>query len=58
MKIDNINISISTDGKNPELTKELKNLLLNDIINDNYNFEKRIKEIYYNGIKDHENNRK
>ncbi len=57
MKIDSINISISTDGKNPELTKELKNLLLNDMINDNCNFEKRIKEIYYNKIKGYENNR-
>ena len=58
IKIDCIDISINTNGENPELTKELKNLLLNDIINNNCNFEKKIKEIYYKKIGDYENNRK
>ncbi len=56
IKIDYIDISINTNGENPGLTKELKDLLLDDMVNNNCNFEEKIKEIYYKKIGDHENN--
>ncbi len=58
IRIDCIDISINTNGEEPGLTKELKNLLLDDIINNNYNFEKKIKEIYDKKMRGYENNRK
>ncbi|MEM0139644.1 MAG: NAD(P)-dependent oxidoreductase [Ferroplasma sp.] len=57
VNIRDINIGISTSGKKPALSKELKVHLLSDMAHDTFNFEIAVKQIYKNGIEHYEDSR-
>ena len=48
--IDDITIAVSTGGNSPEISKTLKNLLIQDLDSSEYTFEDTIKAIYHKKI--------